>query len=298
MKTPNSILPLALVLLCLFVVLPRSVAAQEPNDIKTGSVLFFNHYTSDPYDPNREDTQLNITNTNAYSGISVHLFAVDGDTCSVADSFMYLTQSQTAQFFASDFDPGTKGYLVAVAWSGGPANFNFLTGTAYIRRADGKMADLPAVAVARRGGSIINNGNGTLSLVFDGVTYDRLPRTVALSTFNSQTTDSTCLLLYSPQNLFIGEAPSLSVFGLMFNELERSGSFSLTIDCYTEIPLGSIRVPYTVNGFIPNGQTGWLKVYTSRPLLGASLSKGPRFTGGRNLTTLTLHPTWSIIVPG
>ncbi|HZS10307.1 MAG TPA: hypothetical protein VFD58_36095 [Blastocatellia bacterium] len=275
------------------------VFAQEPNDIKTGSVLFFNHYTSNPFNPAAEDTQLNITNTHPSSSVVLHIFAVDPTTCQVADSFAFLTANQTAQFFASDFDPGTRGYLFVVAFSGdSPRNFNFLTGTAYIHRADGKMADLPAVAVSRRGGAVVDNGDGSISLPFDGVTYDRLPGTVALSNFNSQVTDSTTMYLYSPRNFFTGDASTISVFTLVFNELERAVSTSFSIRCYSEIQLSSLRVLFTLNGFIPAGQVGWLKMSAGRPLMGASLSRGPNFSGGRNLTILSLFPSWSIIIPG
>lgn len=300
----NSLIRSRFLMLPLFLLLPvlcsLTAAAQEPNDMKTGSVLFFNLYTSNAADPGREDTQINITNTNSSSGVAVHLFAVDGSTCSVADSFLFLTQSQTTHFFASDFDPGVRGYLVAIAYSGNtPAQFNFLTGTAYIHLADGRMADLPAVAVARRGGGITDNGDGSVNLPFDGVTYERLPGTVALSNFNSQVTDSTSMFISSPRNLFVGEAPSISIFTLVFNELERSASTSFRIGCFSEVPLTSLRVvPGPITSFVPAGQVGWVRMSASRPLLGASLSRGPNFAGGRNLTTLSLFSSWTIIVPG
>jgi len=41
----------------------------------------------------------------------VHLFFVDGATCSIADSLVCLTPNQTASFLASDIDPGTTGYI-------------------------------------------------------------------------------------------------------------------------------------------------------------------------------------------
>ncbi len=285
--------------LCAIVLCNLAVFAQDANDIKTGSVLFFNHYTSDPVNPNREDTQINLTNTNQSSGVAIHLFAVDGRNCGVADSFLFLTANQTAQIFASDFDPGTRGYLVAVAFSGSrPIQFNYLTGTSYIHRADGKMADLPAVAVGKRSTGVVDNGNGSVSLVFDGSNYDRLPAMVALSNFNSQVTDSTTLYIYSPKDLMIGDSSSLSVFTLVFNELERSVSTSFRFGCYGEIPLSSLRVLSTLNSFVPRGAVGWIRMSSSRPLLGASLSRGPNFSGGRNLTCLSVFASWTIIVPG
>ena len=55
-----------------------SALAQEPNDMKPGSVLFFNKYTSNPTNPQASDTQISITNTNTTESASVHLFFVDG----------------------------------------------------------------------------------------------------------------------------------------------------------------------------------------------------------------------------
>jgi hypothetical protein len=273
--------------------------AQDPNDTKTGSVLFFNRYTSNASNPGSEDTQLNLTNTSQTSSVTLHLFAVESSSCSVADSFISLTPNQTAQFFASDFDPGVQGYLVAVAYSGGaPRQFNFLTGTAYIRQADGKTADLPAVAVPKRNNYVYSNGNGTVNLVFDGVNYGQLPGTVAISNFNSQATDRTSLYLYSPRDLIFGDNSSVSIFALMYNELEAVGSTSFAIRCYSEVRLANLRIIGTINGFIPAGSVGWMKMSASRPLLGASLSSGPRFSGGRNLTCLSLFSSWTIVVPG
>ncbi len=294
-RLPNAFLmAVCAVLLCSAV-----AVAQDPNDIKTGSVLFFNRYTSDGSDPSVENTQLNITNTHATQSVTLHLFAVEGSSCSVADSFLSLTPNQTAQFFASDFDPGVQGYLVAVAFSGfTPRQFNYLTGTAYIWQADGKQADLPAVAVQKLNSVVNDNGDGTVNLDFNGGNYGRLPGTVALSNFNSQVTDQTSLYMYSPRNLLFGDNAQFSVFTLVYNEVETPGSTSFPIRCYTEVKLRNLRVIGTLNGFIPAGSVGWMKMSASRPLLGASLSTNGRFAGGRNLTCLSLFSSWTVVVPG
>ena len=60
--------------------------------------------------------------------VNVHLFFVDGTSCGVADAFVCLTANQTATFLMSDIDPGTTGFIVAVAvdQQGCPVNFNQL----------------------------------------------------------------------------------------------------------------------------------------------------------------------------
>ena len=84
-------------------------------DQKAGSVLIYNLYASSSTDPSKENTRINITNTDDKRGVFVHLFFVDGRTCAVADSYICLSKSQTATLLTSDIDPDVRGYIVAVA---------------------------------------------------------------------------------------------------------------------------------------------------------------------------------------
>ncbi len=300
----HKLTTLALVL-CALALCSLTALAQDPNDLRPGSVLFFSRYTSNASNPAAEDTQINLTNTDPNRSIAVHIYMIDGSSCSVADSYVTLTQSQTTYFLASDFDPGTRGYIIAVASSGGlPTQHNALLGVAYIREADGRLADIPAVAVTKRLAGTIDPGvDATATMTFDGGntanSYDKLPATVAISTFNSQTTDSTIFTLYSPAgNLLTGENPSINIFGLMYNDLEQSRSLTFRINCYTQVALTSLRVLSGINNFIPRGSVGWMKLNaTGRPLLGVVLNKGPMFNGGRNLSTISLFNSYSITVP-
>src|SRR5258705_646476 len=108
--------------------------ASPVSDQKAGSVLMYNVYTSSISAPNSQNTRVNITNTSSTSVANVHIFFLDVATCSIADSFICLTPNQTASFLASDVDPGTTGYILAVATNdaGCPVNFNFLIGDAYV----------------------------------------------------------------------------------------------------------------------------------------------------------------------
>src|SRR5205085_10560052 len=87
----------------------------EVSDQKAGSVLVYNLYSSSIAAPSAQNTRIAITNTHPGLSIAVHLFFVDGATCSIADSLVCLTPNQTASFLASDIDPGTTGYIIAVA---------------------------------------------------------------------------------------------------------------------------------------------------------------------------------------
>ena len=90
--------------------------------------------------------------------VYLHLFWIDGNTCTISDNFICLTANQTASVLASDLDPGTRGYLIAVAVDGDtgcPIEFNHLIGDAYVKLASGHQANLPAESIARVPGRIL-----------------------------------------------------------------------------------------------------------------------------------------------
>ncbi|MGH9841682.1 MAG: hypothetical protein ACREEM_23260 [Blastocatellia bacterium] len=279
------------------------IGTSHLSDIKPGSVLFYNRYTSNPSNPQQGDTQINITNTSQNLDVTLHLFLVDGSTCSVADSFVSLTPNQTASFLMSDYDPGIQGYLVAVAVDGGaPAQFNFMIGDAYIRETDGRQYNLPAVAVAKRSpGAVEASGEGMSAMIFNDAEYERLPASLALSSFNSQATDNTQVHLYSPSaNLIIGAAPStVSIFTLVYDDAERVFSTTTRFVCYGTFNLSSLRVVGgSLNTLVPAGRTGWIRFNGGgRPLLGAVAQRGAVFQGGHNLHTLTTLSTFTINIP-
>src|SRR5215204_1932862 len=141
------------------VVLSASASAADPglafpatsqvSDQKAGSVLFYSAYASNATAPATENTRLNITNTSSTSAAFVHLYFVDGSSCSVADSFICLTANQTASVLTSDIDPGVRGYAIANVVngvSGVPMAFNFLIGDFYLKYATGHSGNFGAEA--------------------------------------------------------------------------------------------------------------------------------------------------------
>lgn len=272
------------------------------SDMKPGSVLFYNRYSSNPSNPQMGDTQINITNISQNSSAEVHLFLVDGGSCSIADSFIGLTPNQTASFLVSDYDPGITGYIVAVAvGGGGPTQFNSLIGTEFIRETDGKAGYLQAISIAKRSpGDVLPDGNGVTALVFNDAEYERLPTVLGLATFNSQTTDSTSLAIYSPSsNLVIGAVNTVSVFSLLYNDVEVALSSSFTIRCYRYETLTALfNRGGGINRHVPAGRTGWIRMTASgSPILGSVLGRGPVFTGAHNLHAISLLPSYTIEVP-
>lgn len=291
----------ALVLLNLSATAQINVNHGTVSDYKPGSILIFPKYTSNPSAPQLGDTQINITNTNQTQGISLHIFAVDGSSCSIADSYLALTANQTATILMSDFDPGVTGYLVVVAMGDGPSQFNWLIGDEYIRETDGRQANLQATAIAKlSAGGVIPDAEGTATLLFNGTEYERLPGAVGLSSFNSQVTDSTQINLLIPStNLLIGTPPSSTrLFTLVYDDAENVFSTSVSVSCYATFLVNSLRITGGVNTKIPAGRTGWIRFNGGgRPVLGYAQSRGPVFNGGHNLHALQLVSSYSIVVP-
>lgn len=272
------------------------------SDFKPGSVLFFPKYTSNASAPQQGDTQINITNTNQNEDVSLHLFAVDGSSCSVADSFISLTRNQTATILMSDFDPGVTGYLVAVAVGDGPTQFNWLIGDEYIRETDGRLANLQAIGIAKlTAGGVGPNADGVgADILFNGVEYERLPSAVGLSSFNSQVTDSTQINLLIPtNNLLLGTPPpTTSIFTLVYDDVETTYSTTVRVSCYSTFLVSSLRITGGINNKITAGRTGWIRFNGSgRPVLGFAQNRGSIFNGGHNLHALQLLNSYTITVP-
>ncbi len=270
------------------------------SDFKPSSMLIFPKYTSNSSAPQLGDTQINLTNTHQTLDSEVHLFFVDGSSCTVADSFISLTRNQTTSFLMSDFDPGITGYLVAIAVDGGPTQFNWLIGDEYIRETDGRLANIQAIGIAKiSAGSVVPTEFGA-DMVFNGVEYERLPSALGLSSFNSQVTDSTQINLLTPtNNLALGTPPpSTRLFTIVYNDVETAFSTSVSVSCYSTFLLNSLRITGGLNTQIPVGRTGWVRFSGSgKPIFGYAQSRGPVFNGGHNLHVLQLLTTYTITVP-
>ena len=162
-------------------IVPGEGVAAPPSDQKPGSVLFYPVYTSSS-DPNRQNTRISMTNVHGSRAANLHLFFVDGSTCAVADAYVCLTPNQTASFLASDLDPGTTGYLIAVATdtNGCPINFNYLIGDEFVKFASGHQANLSAEAVPAIVGSLVACPGSEARIRFNGIEYAPVPATLAL----------------------------------------------------------------------------------------------------------------------
>ena len=302
----------------------------EVSDQKAGSVLFYNIYTSSGSGAPNVNTRINITNTSTTSGAFVHLFFV-AEGCSVADSYICLTPAQTASFTTADIDPGTTGYIVAVATdiNGCPKLFNHLIGDEYVKFSTGQAANLGAEAFARLHNPGVdplppapgqveapwcNTNDSEVSLVFDGTAgrYNRVPRVLAVSNIMSNLDgNQTYIIINRVGGSLATGASSVGVlFGLLYDDAESAYSFSLPSGgCQTKGFLTNSfpRVTFGFTNLISQGRSGWMKFYNNAAdtgILGASINVNPNassnpgaFNGGHNMHKLTLSATNTYTVP-
>jgi hypothetical protein len=290
-------------------------ATSEVSDQKAGSLLFYNVYTSSATTPNTQNTRINITNTFAFSGLAVHLFFVDGTTCSIADSFICLTANQTASFLTSDVDPGVTGYIVAVASNGDgfPIIGNVLIGDEYVKFATGHSGNLGAEAFSAVTGqtATVSPDGATITLPFDGVTYNRAPRVLAVDNIPSRADGNDTLLILNRVggNLAVSASTLGALFGILYDDAETGFSFTFsTSTCQFRSSLSSSfpRTTPRVETVIPAGRSGWMKLYSQSDIgiLGAALNLNTSagtaanaFSGGHNLHKLTLTSSAVITIP-
>ena len=288
-------------------------ATSPVSDQKAGSILIYNIYTSST-DPTKQNTRINLTNTNPTRDIQIHLYFV-AEGCAVADSYVCLTPNQTTSFVTSDFDPGTTGYIVAVATDqlGCPINFNYLIGDEYVKFASGHAANLGAQAIsAIAGGLTACDQNSVIAtLNFDGVSYNTLPRTLAVSNIGSKADGNDTMLIVNRigGNLGLGAASLGTIFGIFYDDAENAVSFTVTGGCQLRGNVSN-NFPRTTPRFeqlVPAGRTGWLKLYRQEADLAMtgsvinfnpnSTSSAGAFNQGHNLHALTLSSGGSYIIP-
>ena len=265
-----------------------------PSDQQGGAVLVYNAYTSDASNPATADTRVNITNTNQVSGIAVHLFFLRGTDCNVADSFLCLTENQTASFQMSDLDPGVSGYIIAIASNsnGIPVSgFEFLIGDAYVKYATGHAANLGAVALPAILSGITNDGT-TANIAVTSA------RVLAVDNIPSRADGNDTLLILNRigGDLAAGVGSVGGVFGVVYNDVETPYSFSFNGgSCQFRNSIASptpFRTTPPINSIIPSGRSGWIRLTPNNSLLGAAINRNTMaagFNGGHNLHVLTIQ---------
>lgn len=321
----------ALLALCALVVMGTSALAADPglafpttsevSDQKAGSVLYYSLYASSASLPNRQNTRFNITNTSSTSAAFVHLYFVDGGTCSIADRFICLTANQTLTFLASEQDPGTQGYMVAIAVDGVigcPTSHNFLIGDYFVKLETNHQANFGAEAFSAlyEGNLAGCDGNSvTAEIRFNGVFgsgYNRAPRVLAQSNIPSilDGNDTRLAIHRVGGSLISGAGNTIgTLFGLLYDDKEEPHSWNQARGCFSLAQLNNNfpKVSPRYDVVIPAGQTGWQKLWVPDAdvaILGVQLNFNPNagtaagaFNGGHTLHKLTLSAAGVITLP-
>jgi hypothetical protein len=309
MKTSKFVLFLTGLMLVAFSGTARAADPGTPFDAnslpsaqRAGSLLVYNVYTSSVTAPALQNTKISITNTSDSIPTNVHLFFIDGLSCSVADRYICLTPNQTAVLLASEQDPGTTGYLLAVATynDGLPSQHNYLIGDEYVKFDTGHFASLGADAYAKANDFNAVSTDGSLALLFlDGQnfagSYGTAPRVLAVDNIGSAADGNDTLLIINRvgASLTVAAFTIGGAFGILYDDAEQPHSFNFNGGCHFRIRLND-AFPKTAPRFsqvIPAGQTGWMKFWSQSDIAisGAVIVKTTTSGAGSFNEGHTLH---------
>lgn len=290
-------------------------ASSSVSDQRAGSLLVYNVYTSSITNFNGQNARFGITNTSDARTAYIHLFFVDGSTCSVADLFLCLTPTQTFSLLASDLDPGVTGYVIALAIDGRtgcPISHNFLIGDVFVKFPAGHTGNLGAEAFAAQFDQFTGctPASSTATLYFDQPgtpdSYSMLPRVLEIDNLPDRAGGNNTLFIVNRigGNMATGAGQIGTLTGLLFDDSENAYSFALTTGACQLRSTLSNTFPRTVPRYetiIPAGRSGWMKFSAADPtvgLLGATLNFNPNagvtgnaFNSGHNMHKLTLNNT-------
>lgn len=234
---------------------------------KAGSILVFPYYTSTLN--GSSDTRLTISNSSDAAAVMAHLFFIDGATCQQNDLFLCLTPNASFSFKASEYDPGNRGYLIAIAVDnrGLPRRNNVLVGTAFVRTAEvADNYDAESFWANSFDAGLYTVSGNTATLYFDQTGYDAVPKqfTVEIQSPVDAVGQQiiTAGLSGDLTTAQISGAAQINS-GLAFNEKEAFASFSswLVGTCQARgvVATNSPRIPNGMVNLIKAGQAGTLR---------------------------------------
>ncbi|MBS1808123.1 MAG: proprotein convertase P-domain-containing protein [Acidobacteria bacterium] len=274
----------------------------QVTDQKAGSVLVFPYYVSKVSE--QKDTRMTISNIGD-AAATVHLFFIDGLTCNQSDQFLCLTPNANFSFKASEYDPETTGWVLAVAVDaqGRPVQYNGLIGNAFVN--DGNYVDNYGAESFRANSPLVATiTDNAARLFFDGASYDAVPNQFAVEIQSPLDAPSQRVVTTSLSgNVITGQLTGAAQVGtaLVYNGNEKPfGSFSawLNGNCQASATITSTspRVPNGMAQMIPTGQVGTLK-FNVGAAVGLILT--PRTAAWRGIRTLhkTALTTTTITIP-
>ncbi len=291
-----------------------------PSDDKLGSFLFYPLYASDAGSPGQENTLMTLTNRSEDKSVNVHIFFVEGDTGKAQDFYVCLLPTRHTNFLASEYDPGIKGYVIAVAVNkdGIPIDFNFLFGSSAVKLKTGHQAILNAISFAslRVDPASINTDDQLATLNFDGVNYDLAPRVLGIDNFPSPADGNSMMLVMdrfggnladvnqdgTPHTGGVGTIGALTA--VFYNDLEQPFNVSLignTAQQRNVLRDGYPRMLPLFSKVITQGHSGWMRLNSieGNAIVGAAINYNAKTlqNHGHNLHQLALTDKASFIIP-
>jgi|GEM_PF-1867539 len=272
------------------------------------SVLLYNLFGSSATNIASWDTRISITNTHPTQSVIVHFFFVSrDDSCRQADWMVELTPKQTYSFRASDFDPGTQGYIIAVAVGadGKPIDFDYLIGDEYYRRVIDEHTRYDGIMRAEGFQAVFTGDTVKTQLAQNGFLvfgYNYAPslyKTMNIPNIPSRASlDRTLEVINTARNAGSSELSltglSGKFIGMVYDDAEQGQSYEQSFGCQngpTEISNTVPRLVPRFDSVIPAGRTGWLTLTNldanSRVLGGAYIvynqQIGVNFFGANNM---------------
>jgi hypothetical protein len=194
--------------------------------------------------------------------------------------------------------------------SGCPIRFNSLIGESLVRLESGHRANLAALSIAAldREPALCSLTAPTVTLSFDGLSYQPLPTMLAASHLSSPGDGQQTLLILVRigGNLGTGGSTIGAVYGWVYDDLEQPARFGLSIGRRQLRSLLNDSFPRTtprLSALLPPSRSGWMRIAQrdGGALIGALLvaSSGDErgMVGGRLLHTLSLTTSVELVMP-
>lgn len=272
MQTSHKLTHFVLVVIALFgALIPASAQTSFPSpgvsDQQAGWMLVYPYYHSRSSNQ-KEDTFVTITNASSTTTVAVHVYFMDGKSCSQADMFLCLTPNASQAFRASEMDPDNTGYIIAyVVAQGGPlagcpaTTSTVLIGNAFVNLpADGIQGAYGAEAFGSAGASCVILDPNTAQLTFNA------PNRFAVEIQSPLTIPNQRVVLAGltgDLNGTLGGTGQVGAGQIINGNETPSGSFAAWISegCHSfgVVTTGSPRPPGGVGRIIPAGQVGTIK---------------------------------------
>ena len=270
---------------------PAPVSAGRP-----GSLLVYPLYASSGPRSNTQNTRISLTNTSETQDVTAHLYFVDGGSGAIDHGFVRLSRQQTISFLASDLDPDTTGYLLALAvdeTTGCPRQFNQLIGDAYIKLSSGMSGNLAAESFPMLEEAACGASQPFAELRLDGSQFGAAPRAVSLPSLQSAADGIETMVILNR----LGGLPATALGAGLRTIYDGRGSSTEAAFSHAQPQLRT-----TLDASHPAGRIAWLsfRLEEEAGLVGAALRLDRRAglsLQGRNLAHLSLARNAALRLP-